>query len=553
MSEDAVEKGHPVVSPLSPNRIPQFDPADMKKMQRISLIFGCGHVLNDLCAASWFSYMLIFFERVAELSNAQAGGLVLLGQLADGLWTPVVGIGCDASASKADPTIPGEAVRKRLPWHLAGSVLVMFAFPPLFIEDAQYTFGKGTLQVLVWYGIAVTLFQVGWATVQISHLSLIPDLSAGIESRKTSLNATRYAATVLATVSVYSGAWLLLGTASDGGSGSDGGDQLSRADHSQFMKLTATIVFPGIFFSIILFHLGMRYSLARSGELMANPASPQSTAAPAKTKEAISMWLCTRKFYFVGYMYMCTRLLVNITQTYLALYLLDSLHMEKTAIATAPLVLYASSLLGTLAIGKVVKRIGAGFAYFLATAGCLLAAFIMYSIPDHLHNLVYAAAAVFGVSSSLLMVSCLSIVASLISDLPGSAFVYGAFSFTDKLSSGAVIMIIQSIDAENKAEYYRTVVGLVPAIVALNAVVGVVCCLYSKNPSTWDEYVATRDAPAAAETRAINDGPYEAAHHPSEAVVETITLVTHSLTEKPAPPMVETDRPRSRSYGTYTG
>ncbi|KAJ9468114.1 hypothetical protein DIPPA_30090 [Diplonema papillatum] len=72
MSEDAVEKGHPAVSPLSPNRIPQFDPADMKKMQRISLIFGCGHVLNDLCAASWFSYVLIFFERVAELSNAQS-------------------------------------------------------------------------------------------------------------------------------------------------------------------------------------------------------------------------------------------------------------------------------------------------------------------------------------------------------------------------------------------------------------------------------------------------------------------------------------------------
>lgn len=30
------------------------------------LCYGVGHVFNDLCASMWFSYLLIFFEKVSE-------------------------------------------------------------------------------------------------------------------------------------------------------------------------------------------------------------------------------------------------------------------------------------------------------------------------------------------------------------------------------------------------------------------------------------------------------------------------------------------------------
>ena len=54
--------------------------------------YGTGHVLNDMCASMWFTYLLLFFHNVIQLSNFNAGMLVLVGQVADGIATVVVGI-----------------------------------------------------------------------------------------------------------------------------------------------------------------------------------------------------------------------------------------------------------------------------------------------------------------------------------------------------------------------------------------------------------------------------------------------------------------------------
>eukprot|EP01064_Diplonema_japonicum_P028255 TRINITY_DN428_c6_g1_i1.p1 TRINITY_DN428_c6_g1~~TRINITY_DN428_c6_g1_i1.p1 ORF type:complete len:558 (+),score=80.95 TRINITY_DN428_c6_g1_i1:66-1676(+) len=486
---------------------------EKSKLRQIQILYGTGHILNDLCAASWFSYMLVFFERVASLSGASSGALVLLGQVVDAITTPLVGIGCDVSASKADPNVPGDTVHKRLPWHLFGSILVAVSYPLLFIEDAQFTYGSSSTAVVLWYATFVTLFQIGWATTQISHLALIPDLSVGKASRKTSLNATRYAATVLSTVAVYVVAWALLGTAgsddhsSDNSTSTDdGSSNLSRANHGQFKILATFITSTGILFALIIFQNGMRFVTKKYGELLVDPESP-TNGSNAKAKDSTRMWLHCKKFYYVGIMYMCTRLMVNMTQTYLALYLLDSLKMPKTSIATAPLVLYASSLLGTAVIGGIVKRVGDSVSYAIAIGGCLAASAGLYSIPEDNSWTVYPAAALFGISSSLLMVSCLSIVAKLIGDLPGSAFVYGAFSFSDKLSSGAVIMGIQTIDLNvSDAQFYRLVVGVMPAFVAALALISVILCSVSPDPSSWEDYQGARSPAASRGYGTINAG-----------------------------------------------
>ncbi len=54
-----------------------------------------GHFFNDLCACLWFSYVLLFFERVKGYSEVQAGSLFLLGQVTDAICTPLVGLGSD--------------------------------------------------------------------------------------------------------------------------------------------------------------------------------------------------------------------------------------------------------------------------------------------------------------------------------------------------------------------------------------------------------------------------------------------------------------------------
>ena len=54
--------------------------------------FSVGHVLNDLCASMWFTYLLVFFHLVLQFDNSLSGIILLIGQIADGLATPFVGL-----------------------------------------------------------------------------------------------------------------------------------------------------------------------------------------------------------------------------------------------------------------------------------------------------------------------------------------------------------------------------------------------------------------------------------------------------------------------------
>ena len=483
--------------------------SDRRLLCLIQLVYGCGHVLNDLCAASWFTYMLVFFEFVSGRSSTAAGGLVLVGQVADGITTPIVGILCDRSAAAADQDVPVDAVSKRLPWHLGGSVLVLFSYPFLFMSDVQTTFGASDASIFAWFCTFVTLFQIGWATTQISHLSLIPDLSTGCSERRCSLNATRYAATVLSTVAVYIVCLVLLGTASSGASSGAAGpashapggpyktNELSPKNHTQFRWLAVAVTGTGFFFTHLIFHLGMRLATLKAGHLLINTAASQQTASSAPTRDVLRMWLSCNKAWCTGVMYMCTRLVVNIAQTYLPYYLTVTLGLTSSSIALGPLILYTMSFIASVAVPNLDKVIGPEKSYVVALCGILGACSMLY-FTEHTTWMAYVACGIFGFFSSILMVSCLSLVAKLIGDRPGPAFVYGAFSFLDKLSSGVAIMLIQyfkhDMAQDAATSYYRLLVSLFPMCVAGLGLISVALSLYMKAPVAWDDYCHARDS-----------------------------------------------------------
>lgn len=56
------------------------------------MAFSVGHVLNDLCASMWFTYLLVFFHLVLQFDNSLSGIILLIGQFADGIATPFVGL-----------------------------------------------------------------------------------------------------------------------------------------------------------------------------------------------------------------------------------------------------------------------------------------------------------------------------------------------------------------------------------------------------------------------------------------------------------------------------
>ncbi|XP_035772361.1 major facilitator superfamily domain-containing protein 12-like [Neolamprologus brichardi] len=77
------------------------------------LSYAVGHFLNDLCASMWFTYLLVFYHSVLGFQNTSAGVLLLVGQVADGICTPLIGYESDRN--------PGcRNYGKRKTWHLVG-------------------------------------------------------------------------------------------------------------------------------------------------------------------------------------------------------------------------------------------------------------------------------------------------------------------------------------------------------------------------------------------------------------------------------------------------
>ena len=93
--------------------------------------------------------------------------------------------------------------------------------------------------------------QFGWAATQISHLSMIPVLTA-CEEERNSLTSRRYAGTVLSNTGVFSLTGALLGFRV-----SDSGGNLGPEDAHVFRDVALACVGAGGFMSL-LFHFSVK-------------------------------------------------------------------------------------------------------------------------------------------------------------------------------------------------------------------------------------------------------------------------------------------------------
>ena len=147
--------------------------------------YGTGHVLNDMCAAMWFTYLLIYFHKVLGFEHILAGALLTTGQIADGISTVFVGIFSD----RGDNFWLCNRYGNRKSWHLVGTACVVFSFPFIFLPCVNCEDSSHHAQ-MVYYSAFIIIFQFGWAAVQISHLSMIPDLTS-CENEYTLLTSIR--------------------------------------------------------------------------------------------------------------------------------------------------------------------------------------------------------------------------------------------------------------------------------------------------------------------------------------------------------------------------
>ncbi|XP_005858917.1 PREDICTED: major facilitator superfamily domain-containing protein 12 [Myotis brandtii] len=358
-----------------------------------------------------------------------------------------------------------------------GTICVLLSFPFIFSPCLGCEASTPEWAALLYYGPFIVIFQFGWAATQIAHLSLIPELVTN-DHEKVELTALRYAFTVVANITVYGAAWLLLHLQASANTGPtpDVSDQLGVQDVPVFRNLSLLVVGIGAIFSL-LFHLGTREGRK---QLVEEPDEHSPLLAPTTARPLLlwKHWLRQPAFYQVGFLYMSTRLIVNLSQTYMAMYLTYSLNLPKKFIATIPLVMYLSGFFSSFLMNPINKWIGRNMTYFVGLL-VILAFAAWVALADGLGVAVYAAAVLLGMGCATILVTSLAMTADLIGPHTHSgAFVYGAMSFSDKVANGLAVMVIQSLYPCSSELCCRACVGFYHwVMVAVTGGVGVAAAL----------------------------------------------------------------------------
>lgn len=176
------------------------------------LAYSIGHFCNDLCASMWFVYLTWYIKNVVGASDEVTAGSILSGQFADGFMTPIVGVLSDKFKT---------GWGQRTPWYVFGTLLVLPTFLgifsyPSFINEC-YTSEEcewmPTRQA-IWYITMPGVFNLGWAAVQISNMSIVNQITRH-DVRRDNLIGNRNGFTSAANFFVLSGALFFFTTVSD--------------------------------------------------------------------------------------------------------------------------------------------------------------------------------------------------------------------------------------------------------------------------------------------------------------------------------------------------
>ncbi|KFV78722.1 Major facilitator superfamily domain-containing protein 12, partial [Struthio camelus australis] len=353
---------------------------------------------------------------------------------------------------------------------LLGTTCVLLSFPFIFNPCLGCKENTPQWAAFIYYLPFIIIFQFGWAATQISHLSLIPELVTN-DHEKVELTAFRYAFTVMANITVYGLAWL---------------EHLGIQDVPVFRNLSLIVVGLGAVFSLI-FHLGTKEKPYPLGVLPqpeeSTPLLHKDPASPPRPLLLWKHWLLEPAFYQVAVLYMATRLIVNLSQTYIAMYLTNSLLLPKKYIATIPLMMYVSGFLSSFLMKPVNKWIGRNLTYFVGIL-VILAFASWVTLTRQMGVEIYAAAMLLGAGSATILVTSLSMTADLIgTNTHSGAFVYGAMSFTDKMANGLAVMAIQNLHpcptelcCPACINFYHWVMVVVTGGIAMAATVSL-CCI----------------------------------------------------------------------------
>jgi len=481
--------------------------------QCVRMGYGTGHVLNDMCASMWFTYLLLFFNRVLGFSNSLCGIIMVVGQVSDGIFTAIIGYLQDYGKD----WWLCRRYNKRKSWHLVGTVCVLASFPFIFMSCIGCDKAPAGVQIVYYCGFVI-VFQFGWACVQISHLALIPDLSSS-EKEHTSLTSYRYSAKILSSLMVYMSMWAFLGPLS-----SDDEEPIGQNNITTFRDVAFICVGVGTITSLV-FHVAVRLTVNSTPKLVkitdtnlaVIPPSPSDVlegneahlrksiehqsstlsyvclsttsieyipmALTRSTRHTVfepepmwlSNWLREGQFWKVSLLYICARLYINLSQAYIILYLEVTLELKPINLAIMPLVMFLASLLTSASMSILAHILGKRGTFivscFIGLGGSVWVWFGDSTNSSYTTWEIYIVAVIIGFSGTAMLITSIAAVADLIGAyLESSASVFGLMSFAEKLANALAFGLIQELvpDGINDTQdYYRDILVFVCGATAI--------------------------------------------------------------------------------------
>ncbi|ERL89193.1 hypothetical protein D910_06567 [Dendroctonus ponderosae] len=376
----------------------------------------------------------------------------MIGQVVDSVATPLVGWAIDRTG-------------ERRSWHFGGSLAVAVGFSLIFSMKPV----ELTTTALVYYILSITLFQVGWAVVQIAHLSLIPEISRN-HSHSSDLTAIRYTASVCCSMTVYLITFLVLQT--------DDNASIGPQDFFKFKEIALIIVFMGIMASL-LFYCGLLGTFENEYEMIREADDVNHLNSNNQDKHFLKQSI----IYLVSLTYMASRLFTILNLIYIPLYLDERGAVEVVAkekmrqtIATIPLVSYVASFLTSIFLKCRGQCCPDKVTYLMGTTvGIIASVWLGSGVSPNSDSELYAIAVFLGISGSSTMVSSLCLTANFVkANGYGGGLVYSIVTFTDKLISGAVVLLVQNLQCNPKTlcpHYYENVLSYICGIVSLLGIV----------------------------------------------------------------------------------
>ena len=128
--------------------------------------------------------MLLVDLQVLNFNNNYSGLILLVGQLADGISTTVVG----GLSDRPDPFILCRCGKnwiqfriyfvnfnrkygQKKSWHMVGLISVLISFPFIFMPCISCEDSDGWAQ-LIYYSAFAVVFQFGWASMQVNLIHI---------------------------------------------------------------------------------------------------------------------------------------------------------------------------------------------------------------------------------------------------------------------------------------------------------------------------------------------------------------------------------------------